>query len=159
MDEEFEERRNFRNTPLFHKAEEIRELALAIVDAAPDVVKDPDKDRGEFQNGMLEGTKRDMEEYAYTISTKLSGAMTLDLYDLQMEYACLVRRACRELVTSLSGLEMAGHFKEDHFNLLRQAVDEFRPLFAQWVATFQHSDHFWDDWGLFNPPGAMPDGD
>jgi hypothetical protein len=36
-------------------------------------------------------------------------------------------------------------------------VDEFRPLFAEWVATFQDSFYLWDDWGLFNPPGAIPD--
>jgi hypothetical protein len=76
-----------------------------------------------------------------------------------MEYACLVRRACRELVTCLRGLEIAGHLEEDHFNLLRKAVEEFRPLFAEWVATFKDSDYFWDDWGLFNPPGAVPDAD
>lgn len=159
MDDDFEERRNFRNTPLFQKAEEIRELAMAIVEAAPDELKNEDGEHAEFENSMLEGTKRDMLDFAYTIPVKLSGAQSMNMYDLQMEYACLVRRACRELVTCLRGLEIAGHLEEDHFNLLRKAVEEFRPLFAEWVATFKDSDYFWDDWGLFNPPGAVPDAD
>lgn len=159
FDDDFRERRRFRASPLFKKAEEIRELALAIVDAAPDEVPGDAAEPAEFRNSMLEGAKRDMMEYAYTIPAKLSGAMGMDLYDLQMENACLVRRACRELVTNLRGLEIAGHLEEDHFNLLRKAVEEFRPLFADWVATFKDSDHLWDDWGLFNPPGAIPDRD
>lgn len=153
-----DERMNVRKTPIFKKAEEIRELAIAIVEAAPDSIA-KDEDRSVAMSGLLEATKRDMEEYAYTITGKLAGAMGLGLYDLQMENAALIRRSCRELVTCLRGLEMAGHVEEGHFNLLRQAVQEFRPLFVEWVATFKDSDHLWDDWGLFNPPGAIPDED
>ena len=160
-DDDFEERHNLRNTPLYKKAEEIMELAMAIVEAAPDAAKaDPeDPENVEYETELLEGTKRDMIDLARTIVVKLSGAQSMNMYDLQMEYACLVRRACRELVTCLRGLEIAGHLEEDHFNLLRKAVEEFRPLFAEWVATFKDSDYFWDDWGLFNPPGAIPDVD
>ena len=161
MDDDFEERRDHRNTPLFKKAEEIMELAMAIVEAAPDAPKanTEDSEYAEFETELLEGTKQDMVNLARTIVVKLSGGFVVGLYDLQMEYACLVRRACRELVVCLRGLEIAGHLEEDHFNLLRQAVEEFRPLFAEWVATFQDSFYLWDDWGLFNPPGAVPDTD
>lgn len=147
-----------RDTPLFKKAMEIQALAIAIVEAAPDEINSGSS-REDFENSMLEHTKSDMMEYAYLITGKLAGAFGLNMYDLQMENAALVRRACRELVVSLRGLEIAGHLEEDHFNLLRQAVNEFRPLFAEWVATFQESDYLWDDWGLFNPPGAIPDTD
>lgn len=157
MENEFGERMDHTKTPLFMKAVEVRDLALAIAGSIPDPGTGDGSGRQWVVNKMLEGTMRDMEELAHTIPTKLAGAMGVRLYDLQMEYACLVRRACRQLVTCLSGLEMAGHYVEDHFNLLREAVEEFRPLFAEWVATFKDSDYLWDDWGLFNPPGAMPD--
>jgi hypothetical protein len=142
----------YRNTALFKKAEEIRELAEAIVESAPD-------DRGEdrFRSRMLEASKEDIVANAYTIGAKIAGAYAMDLYDLQMENACLVRRACRELVVALRGLEMGGHLEPAHFDLLRNAVDEFRPLFVDWVATFKDSQRLWDDWGLFNLPGDAPD--
>lgn len=144
------------DSAIYQKALEIQTLAIAIVEAAPDEIKSG-SGREEFENSMLEGTKDEMMGHAYTITGKLAGAYRLNMYDLQMENAALVRRACRELVTCLRGLEIAGHLEEAHFNLLRQAVKEFQPLFAEWVATFKDSDYFWDDWGLFNPPGAIPD--
>jgi single-stranded DNA-specific DHH superfamily exonuclease len=146
----------YRRTPLFKKAEEIRELAEAIVESAPDAAKDKG-DR--YRNRMLEASKDDIVANAYTIGAKIAGAYGMDLYDLQMENACLIRRACREMVVALRGLEMGGHSEPAHFDLLRTAVEEFRPLFVEWVATFKESDRMWDDWGLFNLPGDVPDTD
>jgi DNA-binding GntR family transcriptional regulator len=147
---------DYRKTPLFKKAEEIRELAEAIVESAPDLSGEAE-DR--FEASMMEGSKNDIMANAYLIRAKIAGAYNMDLYDLQMENACLIRRACRELIVALRGLEMAGHKEEAHFDLLRKAVDEFRPLFVEWVATFKESDRMWDDWGLFNLPGDVPDND
>ena len=146
--------KEYRNTPLFKKAEEIRELALAIVESAPDTSEDKERS---FEDSMLEGSKNEIMSNAYMIGAKIAGAYGLDMYDLQMENACLIRRACREMVVALRGLEMAGHNEEAHFDLLRKAVEEFRPLFAEWVATFKDSERMWDDWGLFNLPGDVPD--
>lgn len=131
-------------------------MADAIVDSAPDT------NEGEgtrFEASMLEGSKNDILANAYMIGAKIAGAYTMDLYDLQMENACLIRRACREMVVALRGLEIAGHSEQAHFDLLRNAVEEFRPLFAEWVATFKDSDRMWDKWGLFNLPGDVPDRD
>ena len=147
---------DYEKTPLFKKAEEIRELADAIVDSAPDIEKG--KGSG-FEQTMMDHSKNEIMSNAYTISAKIAGAYGMDLYDLQMENACLIRRACREMVVALRGLEMAGHNEQAHFDLLRKAVEEFRPLFAEWVATFKESDRMWDDWGLFNLPGDVPDRD
>ncbi|MCU0320027.1 MAG: hypothetical protein MUE88_08110 [Flavobacteriales bacterium] len=144
----------YRETPLFKKATEIRELAEAIVESAPD---DTGLDR--FKARMLQTSKEDIMAHAYTIEAKIAGAFGMDLYDLQMENACLIRRACRELVVALRGLEMGGHSEPAHFDLVRNAVEEFRPLFAEWVATFKDSERLWDDWGLFNLPGDVPDHD
>jgi len=146
----------YMKTPLYKKAEEIRELAEAIVDSAPE----HEEGKGtRFSAVMLERSKNDILSNAYTIGTKIAGAYQLDMYDLQMESACLIRLACREMVVALRGLEMAGHSEQAHFDLLRKAVEEFRPLFAEWVATFKDSDRIWDKWGLFNLPGDVPDAD
>jgi single-stranded DNA-specific DHH superfamily exonuclease len=146
----------YRKTPLFRKAEEIRQLAEAIVESAPDR---SEKGADGYRATMLEMSKDEIRSNAYTISAKIAGAYGSDLYDLQMENACLIRRACRELVVALRGLEMAGHSEQAHFDLLRNAVEEFRPLFADWVATFKDSERLWDNWGLFNLPGDVPDED
>jgi hypothetical protein len=149
----------YRKTPLFKKAEEIRKLATAIVESAPD---EPQADtieaeREDFAAHMLEQSKDDIMQHACTIGAKIAGAYGMDMYDLQMENACLIRRSCREMVVALRGLEMAGYSEQSYFDLLRTAVKEFRPLFAEWVATFKDSDYLWDDWELFNPPGAIRD--
>ncbi|MEZ4738566.1 MAG: hypothetical protein R2818_04215 [Flavobacteriales bacterium] len=147
---------SYRKTPLFKKAEEIRELATAIVESAPDVSSEEEES---FEASMLEGSKRDILANAYMIGAKIAGAHAMNMYDLQMENACLIRRACREMVVALRGLEIAGHSEQAHFDLLRIAVEEFRPLFVEWVATFLDSERFYDDWGLFNLPGDVPDVD
>jgi len=147
---------DYRKTSLFKKAEEIRELAEAIVESAPE----NDEGKGtRFSAIMMERSKNDIMSNAFMIEAKIAGAYGLDLYDLQMENACLIRRACREMVVALRGLEMAGHSEQAHFDLLRKAVEEFRPLFVEWVATFKDSERMWDDWGLFNLFGDVPDTD
>ncbi|MBL0126544.1 MAG: hypothetical protein IPP83_03600 [Flavobacteriales bacterium] len=150
---------SYRKTPLFKQAEEIRKLATAIVESAPDEIKGGDPKRRDFDDHMLEQSKDDIMANAYLIGAKIAGTSSMNLYDLQMEYACLIRRACREMVVALRGLEIAGHSEQAHFDLLRNAVEEFRPLFVEWVATFKDSDRMYDDWGLFNLPGDIPDVD
>jgi hypothetical protein len=36
-------------------------------------------------------------------------------------------------------------------------MEEFRILFAEWVATFDNENYSIDRWGLFNPPGVNYD--
>jgi len=147
---------SYRSTPLFKKAEDIRTLATAIVESAPEEAHtdNTDPSRLRFAKHMLQHSKDDIMENAHTIGAKIAGAYAMDMYDLQMENACLVRRACREMVVALRGLEIAGYSEQAYFDLLRQAVEEFRPLFSAWVGTFKDSYYQYDDWGLFNPPGA-----
>ncbi|MBX2971712.1 MAG: hypothetical protein KF797_01290 [Flavobacteriales bacterium] len=151
-----EDHDKYRKTPLFKKAEEIRKLATAIVESAPDEAKSEGKNasRQRFESHMLKQSKNDIMDHAYTIGAKIAGAYAMNMYDLQMENACLIRRSCREMVVALRGLEMAGYSEQSYFDLLRNAVEEFRPLFAEWVGTFKDSDYFYDEWELFNPPGA-----
>ena len=152
---------NYRETPLFIKAEEILAIAMAIAEGAPD---DPKGEKAiaseELTKHMLEQSKGDIMQNAMIIQSKIAGAYGLDMYDLQMENACLIRKACRDMLVALRGLEMAGYDEQAHFDLLRNAVKEFRPLFVEWIHTFKDSAYFWDEWEVFNPPGAVRgDGD
>jgi hypothetical protein len=42
---------------------------------------------------------------------------------------------------------------KDYIELLRQAIEEFRVSFIDWMAGFDVWDYVKDSWGLFNPPG------
>lgn len=74
----------YRKTQLFKKAEEIRELATAIVESAPDASSESDDS---YRASMLDASKDDILANAYAIGAKIAGAYSMDLYDLQMENA------------------------------------------------------------------------
>ena len=131
-------------SPIFQKAEEIFQLTRAIVQAIP------------ADNEYLqEATARFMIENAVQISAKLSGAMAVDNYDLKMEAAAIIRKNARELLVLVGSLRFEDDFKEkEYIELLRNAIDDFRLLFVDWVATFDPWNYIIDRWGLFNPPGV-----
>ncbi|HYH14181.1 MAG TPA: hypothetical protein VD794_03110, partial [Flavisolibacter sp.] len=70
------------------------------------------------------------------------------LYMLQMENAAIIRTNCRQLMEQVSFAAMSGIADEAHRDVIEEAMDEFRTLFKQWVATFE-PDEFKDEWGLF----------
>jgi hypothetical protein len=146
MEERF---KNPHAKALYKKALEIHDLVRSILAAAPEGVKGS---RGE----MLRSQMDDMRAGTTLIPAKIAGAEAADLYDLRMENAALIRKAARELVVGLRGLEMFGFDAQDYFNLLRTEVEEFRKLFVVWVAGFDKGKYFVDNWGLFNPPGVKP---
>ena len=134
----------FKQSLIFLKAEEIFKLTNAIVKAIP-----------EDNEYLQETTARFMHENALIIPAKLAGAMSIDLYDLQMEAAAIIRKNARELYVMVGSLRFDDDFKEkEYIELLRNAIDEFRLLFVDWVATFDPWNYIIDRWGLFNPPGV-----
>lgn len=135
-------------TPLYKKALEIMKLVDHILAAAPEAKEEDDP---------LQFQIRDMHANSMLIPAKISGAEGGDIYDLRMENAALIRKAARELVVGLRGLEMFGFNEPRYFNLLRDEMEEFRKLFIAWVAAFDKSNYIPDSWGLFNPPGVGPD--
>lgn len=134
---------------LFNKAMEIFDLVDNIMDAAPEGVVG---NLGEMLKAQVAAIRSD----AMLIPIKISGAEGGSLYDLRMENATLVRKAARDLVVGLRGLEAFGYDAPDYFNLLRTEIEEFRKLFLAWVEGFDKSKYIVDDWGLFNPPGVKP---
>lgn len=130
--------------PIYRKGEEIAELVEAILDLA-------DKDNEPLQQvcGM-------MQVDAYNLTVKVAGAEGGDLYDLRMENAAIIRKSARDLIVMTHSLDMFGFPNPEYFVLLREAVEEYRLLFIDWVAGFDQWNYVIDRWGLFNPPGVGP---
>lgn len=143
-----------RQMPVYKKAWEIMELGRKI----GSLISREDIEKGEGTEGlMLEECARYIVENALIIPAKISGAEGADLYDIKMENAAIIRRAARELLTNTGGLEMLGYPNPDYLQLLRDEIEEFRVLFAEWVKTFDQWNYIIDRWGLFNPPGINYD--
>jgi hypothetical protein len=144
--------RESHNHPLFIKAKSIYALIDQIISNANDI----------DQNGIeAEITKEHiayLKESALIVMAKLSSSLSEDVpYDLKMENATLIRKSAREILTNISGLELMKFREVDYLEFVRNEVEEFRPLFAEWVKTFDPWNYHIDRWGLFNPPGVNYD--
>jgi hypothetical protein len=96
-----------------------------------------------------------MMEDAMMIAAKISGAEAVDLYDIKMENAAIIRKCARELYVRAGSLRFEEDIKDkEYIELLRNEIDEFRLLFIDWVASFDQWNYIIDRWGLFNPPGV-----
>lgn len=139
--------------PLFQKGWQIFELA----DKIAAMVSSEDEeyaDLGEAERGLLQHHANQLKGDAMLICPKIAGAEGADLYDLRMENAAIIRKAAREVMTGCTGLKMWGFKHSEYLELLRNEVEEFRVLFAEWVKTFDPWNYIIDRWGLFNPPGV-----
>ena len=142
---------HLKRMPLFRKAQEIMKISLKISES---VSKHDVDNLSEEEGDMLEDYAQYISENATIIPAKISGAEAVEIYDLKMENATIIRKAARELTTYCTGLEMCGYKNTDYLQLLRDEIEEFRVLFAEWVKTFDQWDYLIDRWGLFNPPGV-----
>lgn len=140
--------------PLYIKAREILDLTAKIMAVVSDEARNlPDG----FESEMMEEYVRWMSENAMIIPPKIAGAEGGDLYDIRMENAAIIRKAAREIKINCTGLKMCGFKETEYLDLLRNEIDEFRPLFAEWVKSFDAWNYVIDRWGLFNPPGVKYD--
>lgn len=130
---------------LYQKGKEIFDLVNEVADLVPE------------DDLMMRETKQFMRENASLLVIKVAGAYSADLYDLKMESAAIIRKAGLELLTQCSGLKVMDFQYPQYLQLIRDAVDEYRILFAEWVKTFDPQDYIIDRWGLFNPPGVRYD--
>lgn len=139
--------------PVFKKAEEILEL----VERVSKLIEEIDGNN-EFENDSLRRFSEYMRENALIIPAKIAGAHSEEtLYDLRMENATIIRKAAREILNQTTGLKMHGFVEVDYLELIRNEIEEFRILFAEWVKTFDQWNYIIDRWGLFNPPGINYD--
>ena len=146
--------------PLYIKANEIFEIVKVLYDlvfseqveieSELELEEDDDK---EFLIGYVEH----MRENTVIILAKISGAESVELYDVKMENAAIIRKCAREIYVNCTGMEMCTFPETDYLSVLRNQIDEFRILFAEWVQKFDEWDYIIDRWGLFNPPGVNYD--
>ena len=134
-----------RETALFKKSQEIYDILKIITDLIPE------------DNKHLQFTKLHMLENMYTIQAKIVGAESVNLWDLKMENAAIIRKAARDLMVAYHGLEMFGFDEAKYYLMVREKIEEFRLLFVDWVANFNPKHFITDHWGLFNPPGISHD--
>ena len=137
-------RDRLKNLPIYKKAEEIFKLTDALIKTLPS--------DDEF---LQETTVKFMLEDAMIIPVKISGAEAVDLYDLKMENAAIIRKAARELYVRAGSLRYEENVEnKEYIELLRNEIEAFRFLFIDWVAEFDEWNYIIDRWGLFNPPGV-----
>ena len=136
---------NPENLAIYKKGMEIYDLTTKIVELIPD---DADKPLTDYKGWMLED--------ASFLSVKVAGAEGGELYDIRMECAAIIRKSARDLVVHCRGLEMFGFKEIQYLDLIREAIEEYRLLFIEWVQSFDQWNYVIDRWGLFNPPRIGP---
>ena len=123
-----------------------REVLGLIVAFAENLCSDSEENKEETHEQI---TKRMIYENAMIIGPKLKGAMGVDMYILQMENASIIRTNAKQLMEQVNFTVLMGFAEESYKEVIADAMNEFRLLFKDWIATFQ-KDEFEDEWGLFN---------
>lgn len=93
-------------------------------------------------------TQRLIYENAMIIAPKIRSATMVNMYVLQMENAAIIRTNARQLMEQVGFAVLMGFAEENYKKVIEEAMNEFRQLFKEWIATFQ-KDEFEDEWGLF----------
>ncbi len=152
-DEELEGKshQEIEQMPIYQKALEIMQLGHKI---GSSVSKDDYETIDKYEGEMLESYAQNIIENALVFPAKIAGSEGADVYDIRMENATIIRKAAREVLTSCSGMQLCGYQEDDFIQLLRNEIEEFRVLFAEWVEGFDIWNYSVDRWGLFNPPGV-----
>ena len=138
-------RKKLREMPLYQKSEEIYRTVKTICDLIPE------------ENEYLQHTKMHLMENTMVIQAKISGAEAVNLWDIKMENAAIIRKCARELVVLYHSLTSFGFDEAHYYLIVRKQLEEFRLLFRDWVASFDPKKFIVDEWGLFNPPGIPQD--
>lgn len=137
-DDEFdprEENEHIYKHPLMKKAKDIFRLTRALVGSL-------DEARKELYGNI-------MMEDALSMSTKFGGAESIPDYVLKMEKAVIMKVHAKSLNTMTYQLGMEGTHAEEHLELLREAIEEYRILFIKWQKGFDPNEKNDDGWGIF----------
>jgi preprotein translocase subunit SecA len=109
-----------------------------------------EEERDMLMNTLFHHTKHQMRMNAMTIGAKFASTAAQDNYMLAMENAVLMKIAARDLLAQSAMLQYEGTADAEHLQVLRRAVEEFRLLFVDWVATLKRNENEEPDgWGLF----------
>lgn len=129
------EQERIHKHPLMTKAKEVIGLTRALVGSL-------DEARKELYGGI-------MMEDSMAMSAKFAGAETIPDYVLKMEKAVLMKVHAKGLYSMTYQLAMEETHAEEHLVLLRQAIEEYRILFIDWLKGFDPSEKSDDGWGIF----------
>jgi hypothetical protein len=134
----------FTNIPIYKKAEDIYKMIEGLGAALPE------------DDDYIQSTKDIMRGDIMIITAKIVGAEAGNEYTIRMQNAAIIRDHAMNLYVTVGGLRMHENFKDhDYVKIIRKEIDEFRELFIEWKNSFDVSNHFWDEWELFNPPNAI----
>ncbi len=121
--------------PLMVKAKEIIGLTRALVGSL-------DEARRELYGGL-------MMEDAMVMSAKFAGAESIPDFVLKMEKAVIMKVHAKSLNSMTYQLALEETHAEEHLELLRQAIEEYRKLFIEWIKAFDQAEKYDDGWGIF----------
>ncbi len=121
--------------PLMVKAKEIIGLTSALVGSL-------DEARRELYGGL-------MMEDAMVMSAKFAGAESIPDFVLKMEKAVIMKVHAKSLNSMTYQLALEETHAEEHLELLRQAIEEYRKLFIEWIKAFDPAEKYDDGWGIF----------
>ena len=141
------------NLPVFKKAEEISNLIYKFTE----LIFDDSFEDIDMENDVVTDIAMTIRNDSQIIPTKIVGAEAVKLYGIKMANAAIIRQAAIEISTSTYSLELFGFTENDYLEIIRNEIDEFRVLFAEWVKTFDSDIYMIDNWGLFNPIGVEYD--
>ncbi|WP_192347680.1 hypothetical protein [Algoriphagus sp. Y33] len=137
-DDEFDARKEHQNIykhPLMKKSKDIFALTRALVGSLDEARKEL------YGNIMLEDTT--------TMISRFSGAEGASDYVLKMEKAVVMKVHAKSLYSMTYQLGMEGTHAEEHLELLREAIEEYRLLFIEWIKGFDPNEKNDDGWGIF----------
>jgi hypothetical protein len=154
--------KRIKNLPVFKKAEELcdlvdRMLKGVSIDDLDATEWDKNRETNDFKKHLFESNRDHLYANSMIIPAKIAGAEGVEIYDIKMESAAIIRKAARELITDARGLQMNGFTDVEYLDLLRNEVEAFRVIFAEWVNTFDPTNFMIDRWNVFNPPGVSYD--
>ena len=130
---------------LFKKSIDILNLTESLCDVLP-------------EDEFADSTKRMMLENAMLAPTKIKGAISVDeVYSIVMETAVIIKVNMVQLKAQLLACSAIHGVEEKYLEVLRNEIEEFRKLFIQWVAAFDKTVDYPDEWHLFNDPLSFPD--
>jgi hypothetical protein len=121
--------------PLMLKSKDIGKLTYAIVGSL-------DEARKELYGHL-------MVESANVLQVKFFGAEGTDDYILKMENAVMMKIHARQLHAMTYQLAVESTHAEEHLQLLRNALADFKKLFSLWVTSFDPHQKSPDGWGIF----------
>ena len=134
----------FTNIPIYNKAFEIFKMIEGLAVALPE------------DDEFIQSSKDIMREDVMIIMSKIAGAEGGNEYTIRMQNAAIIRDHAMSLYVRVGGLRMHESFKDhEYVKLIRKEIDEFKALFVEWKNSFDASNHYWDEWEMFNPPNAI----